>query len=89
MFLRKLQASFSNHAVTLLLIDWYQYHPLLLFDCLRSEEQSHALGGSDLPYHFVGFPPHSTSPIPWAEHLLLVRWCLSSYKQWYCLNMWC
>ena len=31
MFLRKLQANVSNHAVTLLLIDWYQYHPLLLF----------------------------------------------------------
>jgi len=80
MFLRKLQANVSNHAVTLLLIDWYQYHPLLLFDCLRSKEQSHALSGSDLPYHFVGFPPHSTSPIPWAEHLLLLRWCLSSYN---------
>jgi len=24
MFLRKLQANVSNHAVTLLLIDWYQ-----------------------------------------------------------------
>ena len=31
MFLRKLQANVSNHAVTLLLIDWYQYHTLLLF----------------------------------------------------------
>jgi len=39
MFLRKLQANVTNHAVTLLLIDWYQYHPLLLFDCLRLEEQ--------------------------------------------------
>jgi len=38
MFLRELQANVTNHAVTLLLIDWYQYHPLLLFDCLRSEE---------------------------------------------------
>ena len=31
MFLRKLQANVSNHADTLLLIDWYQYHTLLLF----------------------------------------------------------
>ena len=31
MFLRKLQANVSNQAVTLLLIDWYQYHTLLLF----------------------------------------------------------
>jgi len=53
MFLRELQANITNHAVTLLLIDWYQYHPLLLFDCLRSEDQSHTLGASLLPYHFV------------------------------------
>ena len=36
-------------------------------------KQIHTLSGSDLPYHFVGLPPHSTNPIPWAEHLLLLR----------------
>ena len=36
-------------------------------------QQTYTLSGSDLPYHFVGLAPHSTSPIPWAEHLLLLR----------------
>jgi len=73
MFLLKLQANVLNHAVTLLLIDWYQYHPLLLFDCLSLEEQSHTLSGLNLPYYLVGVSPYSTSPIPLAEHLLLLR----------------
>jgi len=37
------------------------------------EEQSHTLSGSNLPYHLVGVSPYSTSPIPLAEHLLLLR----------------
>lgn len=40
---------------------------------LNFHYQSHTLSGSDLLYHFVGFPPHSRSPIPRAEHLLLLR----------------
>lgn len=62
-------------------------------------QQSYTLGGSLLPYRFVenSLLYYSYTPghlldlrshlVPWAEHLLLLRWCLSSYKQWYCLNM--
>ena len=86
MFLRKLQANFSNHAVTLLLIDWYQYHLLLLFAV--SDRKSRATNSAVRTCRIISsFTPHSTSPIPWAEHLLLVRWCLSSYKQWYRLHV--
>ena len=34
------------------------------FSRFASLYQRYTLSGSDLPYHFVGFPPHSTSPIP-------------------------
>ncbi len=47
---------------------------LLIFERLSTfHKQTYTLNGSDLPYHCVGFPPHSTSTIAWAEHLLLLR----------------
>ena len=36
------------------------------------------------PGHLLDLRSHL---VAWAEHLLLLRWCLSSYKQWYRLNM--
>jgi len=39
----------------------------------RLLRQRYTLGGSDLPYHFVGAPTLSTSPIACAEDLLLLR----------------
>jgi len=51
MFLRKLQANVSNHAVTLLLIDWYQYHPLLLFAV--SDRKSRATHSAVRTYRII------------------------------------
>jgi len=57
------------------------------------------LSGSLLPYRFVVIsslydsytPGHlldlRSHLVAWADHLLLLRWCFNSYKQWYCLNM--
>ena len=36
------------------------------------------------PGHLLDLRSHL---VPWEEHLLLIRWSLSSYKQWYGLNM--
>ena len=41
---------------------------------LRFYQQSNTFSDSDLPYHIVALPPHSTSSIDWADHLLLLRW---------------
>ena len=45
---------------------------ILIWSSVFWEQKKHTVSGSDLPYHFVGAPPHSTSPIAWAEHLLLL-----------------
>ena len=36
-------------------------------------QQRYTLGGSLLPYRFRRKTPYSTTAIPWAEHLLLLR----------------
>ena len=53
------------------------FHNFFVTNLLSFYKQSYSLNGSDLAYHLVGIPPHSTSPIPWAEHLLLLRYYLA------------
>lgn len=39
------------------------FHNFFVTNLLSFYKQSYSLNGSDLAYHLVGIPPHSTSPI--------------------------